>query len=136
MLELKDKLTYSVKLPELRSALSGAFEGLSTGAEGSLLTIVSLLSFYRKNMNYSPNVDAENCPLQAKLMTSGVAFFGPMYREAVSGFEPTKAKIISVLEKEGFYTDPLVFLNGTLLSLYFTYLKETGIVSDRFFQRN
>lgn len=114
--------------PEVRSCL----EQLRTnydGDSGYLLTMVSLLQFYHKNMKNDPDLSVKKKGLRERLLAAGTVFIGPMYslkrKDATS-----RAQKLHQLKVAGYKTNHLVFLNPVQVDLFFSYVKETGLVFE------
>lgn len=128
MLSLQDKhsLISAITVPEIKSCIAQTVDGLS-GEEGQAnrLTLVALVSFYRKNLNNALSVETDNNRLKSRLMQTGVLYFGSMFRGEVS---VPRAKRLNQLAEAGFSTNHLAFLNSTQVELFYTYVCETGLV--------
>jgi hypothetical protein len=111
-----------VDIPEVRSCL----EQLSTESDSAaVMTKVSLLQFYKKNLTSNPSLEADG-KLKGRLIESGVLFAGPMYQASTL----TKSQRLRKLAMAGFTTDKLLFLNPTQTEMFFSYVKETGMVTE------
>ncbi len=125
-----DRLVASVTIPEIRSCLQRTLDSMACDPEAECsyrMTALSLLSFFRKNMQVDMSYETDNNPLRSRLIESSTLYFGVMFRNEE---EPTsRAAHLASLNDAGYCTDHLVFLNATQVELFHTYVRETGLVS-------
>ena len=127
----KDRMVGSVTIPELRSSVQRLLDSMDSDPEASgsyRLTLLALLSFYRKNMQSEPSIETDNNILKSRLIESGVLYFGPLYQDSHNDL--SRARILKILNELGFCTEHLVFMNATQIELFFTYIRETGLIHN------
>lgn len=125
-----DRLVASVTIPEIRSSLQRTLDSMEHDPEAECsyrMTALSLLSFFRKNMQVDMSYETDNNPLRSRLIESSTLYFGPLFRneEDPAG----RASLLLGLRNAGYCVDHLVFLNDTQVELFHTYVRETGLVS-------
>jgi len=118
----------TVKVPEIRAAVAQTLAGLVAVEDKSdhRLTLISLLSFYRKSEN-TLSVETDGNILKSRLMESGVLFFGAMFQSHASA---TKSQRLASLKSLGMVVEHLAFLNPEQVELFFTHMCETGLVAN------
>ena len=126
----QDRMVASVTIPELRSCVQRLLDSMDSDPEASgayRLTLLALLSFYRKNMQVDYSVETDHNHLKGRLIETSTLYFGPMY-DARHHNQLSRARRLALLADLGFCTEHLAFLNSTQVELFFTYVRETGLI--------
>ncbi len=125
----QDALVTSVTIPELRSCVQRLLDSMETDPEASAsyrLTLLALISFYRKNMQVDYSVETDLNQLKSRLIETGVLYFGPLHD--ADRPSPTRARMLVEMRELGFCIEHLAFLNATQVELLHTYVRETGLI--------
>lgn len=125
----QDRMVASVTIPELRSCVQRLLDSMDSDPEATSqyrLTLVTLLSFYRKNMQVDYSVDTDHNQLKSRLIETGVLYFGAAYQ--ADREVPSRAQMLTTLRDLGFCVEHLVFLNTTQVELLYTYVREIGLI--------
>lgn len=121
----------AVTVPEVRSVVKRLLDVVESDPENSAsyqLTILALLSFYRKNLKVDMNIETNRNPLKSRIIQSGVLYFGPMFTLTREGRKPAAEEIFKALHHGGFAVEQMGALNATQLELFYIYVKETGLI--------
>lgn len=124
----QNAIANTVTVPEIRSAVAQTLRGLveAEDKKAHRLTLMSLLSFYRKSEN-ALSVETDGNILKSRLMESGVLFFGAMFNPRS---EATKSQRLAAFSDLGLVTEHLAFLNPEQVELLHVYMSETGLVAN------
>lgn len=125
-----DMLVQSVTMPNLRSCLQRTLDSMETDPEAECshkITALSLIGFFRKNMIVTELIDEHN-PLRTKLEETSTLYFGPMFLPTQPGTQTSRARRLKTLQESGYAVEHLAFLNADQVELFFSYVRETGLV--------
>ena len=92
------------------------------------LTAASLLRFGA--IDEDKPAPSSETQIKAAVVKTGAYYFGPMF-VMDKGTSVPSATILGELDRRGFYTKSLKFLNTAQLNLFFITLKSLGLVSDK-----
>lgn len=125
----KRQIAEAITIPEIKSCVAQLLDSMEEveDTKSRRLTLLALLSFYRKNLHNDMSIETDKNILKSRLIESGVLYFGANFNPQVS---LPRAKYLMLLEEAGFCREHLAFLNPTQVELFFTYVRETGLVSN------
>ena len=130
------RLLQDIESSELRNSISDAhsaiqFSKIEGDVKAARLTLSALLSYAGKEARREPSITEDENILRSALIHSGVNLFGPMFN--AKNVNTNKSAILQELARQGFYIQCLHHLNQAQINLFFSSLKEAGLVSDQYF---